>query len=130
MNLTAVLFLNNTSEDRGGGLSIFSFNYFFLMERCVLQSNTAMYKYGGAFYVYADNWYITVKDSEFADNVADLYGGAIDLYSNNDHAEFVNTKVRLGHMLCLYALITYFEHCLKCVLVSAKCGAARRCGGG
>jgi predicted outer membrane repeat protein len=101
MNLTNIVFLNNTATDRGGGLSISSFNYYFLMENCVLERNIAMHKYGGAFYIYADNWYITVKNSDFVDNVADLYGGAIDLYSNNDHVVFINSKVRHGCMkLC------------------------------
>lgn len=93
MNITNSVFLNNTSTDRGGGLSISSFNYYFLMDHCLLQSNTAVYKYGGAFYIYADNWFITIQNSDFLDNVAELYGGAIDLYSNNDHVMFINSNV-------------------------------------
>ena len=93
MNLTNDIFLNNTATDRGGGLSISSFNYYFLMDYCLLEKNTAFYKYGGAFYIYADNWYITISNSDFLDNVADLYGGAIDLYSNNDHVVFRRSRV-------------------------------------
>ena len=55
--------------------------------------------YGGALYLYVNNFNYDVRTTHFESNVASLHGGAVYMYSNNNLAafEYVNLTKNIAY---------------------------------
>jgi hypothetical protein len=127
MKLSNCVFTNSSTSLGGGAVEFVNNNADVVIADCVFENTKSdRGSFGGAVYLYMQNYNMQIRDSKFKDCIAD-YGGAVLSYVANAHlniinCEFASTTARFQGG-AIYLGFDNQEVVLKHLNFS-KCGAA------